>query len=179
MNRFIPFPIIKTDRLILRRIHDSDAESLFKMRSDSRMHEHTDTKVDMSIKDTMDYIERMNKGIDGDKWIIWAIEHAETGRVIGTISIWNFNDELESAELGYGIIPDYQGMGLMKEALTSIVRYGFNVLHLKTIDAYTEENNRRSIGLLERCKFNEANRINEDGYFTDKVYHMIVYRIDC
>jgi len=44
--------------------------------------------------------------------------------VIGSISIWNINLKQKSAELGYGIIPAYQGLGLMKEALLTAADYG-------------------------------------------------------
>ena len=63
----------------------------------------------------------MNKGIDDNKWIIWAIEHNQSHKVLGTISIWNINEEQRSGELGYGIIPDYQGQGLMKESLLDVI----------------------------------------------------------
>ncbi len=86
---------------------------------------------------------------DDNKWIIWAIEHRQTKKVIGTISIWNTNIEQGISELGYGIITDYQGKGLMKEVLLSVIKYGFEVMNLKALEAYTEENNHSSIKLLE------------------------------
>ena len=66
----------------------------------------------------------------------------------------------------------------MKESLLSAIEYGFNVMKLKTLDAYTEEYNLKSNELLKRCDFHEINRVHEDGYFSNKVYHMIVYRLE-
>lgn len=40
----------------------------------------------------------------------------------------------------------------MSESLLSVVEYSFNVMNLKTLDAYTEEKNFKSIKLLEGCK---------------------------
>ncbi|WP_225986140.1 GNAT family N-acetyltransferase [Psychrobacillus glaciei] len=53
------------------------------------------------------------------KWVIWAIEHKQSKKVTGTINIWNLNKEEKSGELGYGIIPAYQGQGLMFKTLLS------------------------------------------------------------
>ena len=119
----------------------------------------------------------MNKGVDANKWIIWGIEHKKLRRVIGTICIWNIDKAEGSGELGYGIIPDFQGKGLMQEAVLRVALYGFDVMKLKTLEAYTEENNLKSIKLLEKCNFHEINRISEDGYHTNKVYHMLVYKL--
>lgn len=178
MIDFRPFPNIETKNLILRRMDYSDANDLFEMRKDPRMIEHTDTKLDESIHETKDYIDKMNNGIDANEWIIWAIEHKQSKKVIGSISIWNINREETNGELGYGIIPDYQGQGLMKEALLNVVKYGFNIMNLKNILAYTEENNLKSIRLLEKCNFVEIDRISEEGYFNNRTYNMAVYRLE-
>lgn len=178
MINFTPFPSIETKNLMLRRMCHNDINDLFEMRKDPRMSEYTDTKLEEHINETMAYIEKMNKGVDDNKWIIWAIEHKQTKKVIGSISIWNINIEQKSGELGYGIIPDYQGQGLMKESLLSAVQYGFNVMNLTKLDAYTEENNINSIKLLKKCNFILVNRVDDEGYFNKRVYHMMVYRLE-
>ena len=86
--------------------------------------------------------------------------------------------EADSGELGYGIIPFYQGQGLMKEALLSIIEYGFCSMKLKSLDAYTEKHNVKSIKLLEKCNFNEIKRVDDQGYFNSRIYHMIVFRLE-
>ncbi|MFZ5353648.1 MAG: GNAT family N-acetyltransferase [Bacillota bacterium] len=178
MVDYDPFPIIESRSLMLRRITQEDAEDIFKMRNDPQMHEFTDTKPDTDIEESRAYIDKMNKGIDEDKWIVWAIEHKPSGKVIGTISVWNIDIEQKSAELGYGIIPAYQGKGFMKEALGSIIDYGFNVMKLAALEAYTELSNLKSIRLLTACGFREVEKVDEKGYNNDKVFHMAVFRLE-
>ncbi|MFL0268065.1 GNAT family N-acetyltransferase [Candidatus Clostridium radicumherbarum] len=172
-----PLPVIETKNLILRKMDYDDIYDIFQMRKDPRMNEFTDTKLDEIPEETRSYIEKMNKGVDENKWVIWAIEHKQSKKVIGSISIWNINLEQKSAELGYGIIPEYQGRGFMKEALLSAADYGFNVMNLETLEAYTEENNIKSIKLLKGCKFEEVDRVDDEGYYNDRIYHMVVYRL--
>lgn len=124
------FPIISTENLVLRRLQNSDVNDIYEMRKNELMHLYTDTLPDKKIEDTEKYIINMNKGVDDNKWLIWAIEHKVTKRVIGTISIWNINKENNSAELGYGIIPNFQGKGYMKESLLKVIDYGFNKMNL-------------------------------------------------
>lgn len=177
MTDITQFPEIETKNLVLRRMNYKDIDDLFEMRNDNRMNEYTDTKIDVTRDETRAYICKMNKGIDDNRWIIWAIEYRQSGKVIGSISIWNINKERESGELGYGIIPGFQGRGLAHESLLNVVKYGFNTMNLKILEAYTEENNIRSINLLKKCNFVEANRVDDKGYNNDRIYHMIVYRL--
>lgn len=171
-------PKIETHNTILRRIEHRDAKDLFEMRKDPRMHEFTDSKPEETLEETGRYIDKMNKGIDESKWIIWAIEHKQSRKVIGSISIWNINWALDIADLGYGIIPDYQGRGLMKEALLRVVDFGFQTMGLKALEAYTEEENLNSIKLLEGCNFVEINRVDDEGYVNNRTYHMIVFKLE-
>ncbi len=177
MITFNPFPIIDITNVILRRMEYKDINDIFEMRKDPRMHEHTDTKWDENIEETKAYIEKMNKGVEENKWIIWAIEHKQSQKVIGVVSIWNINIEKGSGELGYGIIPDYQGKGLMREVLLGVADYGFDVMHLRVLDAYTEEDNVKSNKLLEGCGFTMVGRVDDPGYYSKRVYHMIIYRL--
>ena len=58
---FISFPVLLTERLILRRMKDEDVDDLFNMRKDPEMHEYTDTMPDQAIKETLSYMEKMDK----------------------------------------------------------------------------------------------------------------------
>jgi len=175
MKTLITFPEIRTENLLLRRMSHKDIPDIFEMRNNPKMIGFTDGKIDGSYDETKVYIDMMSKGIDENKWIIWAIEHKATHKVIGSISIWNIDDEKMNGELGYGVIPDYHGKGLMKEALLIIVEFGFIELDLNEIFAYTEENNLSSIRLLEKCNFKEVERIEEEGFYKKEIFNMVVY----
>lgn len=176
MNQLLELPVLDTEHLILRRLVLTDSPALFAMRSDERMHTYTNTQPDRNIEQTEAYIRRMNQGVDEKQWCIWAIVEREIDRIIGTISLWNFDARHGTAELGYCIAPAHQGRGRMKEALTRIVEYGFQTLNIQALEAYTEEGNAVSARLLERCGFCAEERINEVGADGTKVYRMIVYR---
>lgn len=176
--RFSPFPSLETSRLLLRRMNHDDINDLFEMRNDPRMIEDTDSIIDETKEDTRAYIDKMNKGVDEGKWIIWAIEDKSSNKVIGSISVWNFNEKENSGELGYGIMPAFQGKGFMKEALFAVVEFSFKAMKLKFLDAYTEENNLSSNKLLEKCGFQEVDRVDDEGFYSNRVYHMVVYRLN-
>ena len=173
-----PLKTIETERLILRRITIDDSDDLFLSRSHPQSCEYTDSLLDKTIDETRVYIDKMNIGVDSNRWRIWAIEEKTIKRVIGSISIWNLNEEENKAELGFGLHPDYWSKGYMTEALKVIVNYGFNDMELSSIEAYTEENNLKSRNLLSRCGFTSLKTIQEEGYFKKQVFNMVVYVIN-
>lgn len=173
---FCPFPIIETENLKLRRLRVADGVDLLAMRSDPRLHVHTDTRPDTSVEETRAFIRAMNRGIDENVWIVWGIEHRPTGQVIGTICIWNLKGDQVSGEVGYALNPQYQGQGLMREALLAVIDYGFSTMQLRILEARTEEKNLRSRGLLRRCGFGQVGLIEEMGEYNDRLFRMVIYR---
>lgn len=159
---FSPFPVLQTDRLLLRQLESSDDQLIFEYQSNKENFQFVDMPVYTSIEEAQNYIIKMNTGIANNRWIIWAIADQCTNRILGTISIWNLSIEESKAELGYGLYPGNLGKGIMSEALKKVVAYGFYHMGLKTIEAYTSTMNEKSIALLERNKFTPIASIIED-----------------
>ena len=178
MYSFDPFPVMETEHLILRRIAPKDLEDLFEMRTEPGLIEFTDNVLDKTREDTEKYMELMHQGVSEGEFIIWAMEHKETGKVIGTISIWNIRWEEMTTELGYGMRSSYQKRGYMQEALRKITDYAFDKMNLRVIEAYTEEMNIPSRRLLERLHFKETGMEDDQGINSERVYHMVVYKME-
>lgn len=84
---------------------------------------------------------------------MWVINEKGKSRFLGTVCFWNISKEDSRAETGYTLVSEHHGKGYMQEALAKIIAYGFSVMKLKTIDAYTHEKNDASIKLLKRNHF--------------------------
>ncbi|HWQ97619.1 MAG TPA: GNAT family N-acetyltransferase [Clostridia bacterium] len=178
MLRFDPFPVLETDNLILRKMSPDDKDDFFAIRSDEKMHLFTDTRPDQDVSQTEQYLNRMISGVEEHRWIIWTLEHRELHHVIGSIGIWNFNEAQTTAELSYGIAPDFQGKGYMKEALSRVITFAVDELRLDALEAYTERENTPSRKLLERLHFSEAGQVDDVSADGTRVYHMFVYRLE-
>lgn len=171
---FTPFPILETDRLRLRALELNDSIAIYDYHSNKSHFEYVDMPVYTDVEQAKEYINTRLSGIEENKWIIWGIELKESKELIGTISIWNFNEECGSGELGYGLFPKYRKQGYMKEALECVVDYGFEIIKLKTIEAYTNEMNMPSRVLLEDASFKYCKYVDEEGY-SGKLIRMSVY----
>jgi len=171
MLNFTPFPIIKTERLVLRQLKQEDAALLYDYMSNKEHFPYVEMPIYTQISQAENYIEKMNQGVQKNQWIIWAITLNDT--IIGTLSIWNCNSETLTAELGYGLFPSFRGKGYMNEALVAGQKYAFDTMNLKTIEAYTSVDNKSSRNLLEKLSFEYTETI-EDEYQDMKL--MAIYK---
>jgi len=87
---------------------------------------------------------------------MWAITLRDDPKLIGTIGIWNIVKEKAEAEIGYELLPQYQGKGIILQALKTAIKFGFDTLKLKTIVAASRADNLRSVKLLEKCGFTKT-----------------------
>jgi [ribosomal protein S5]-alanine N-acetyltransferase len=152
-THFQPFPILITPRLKLRQIMLADDKEIFFQRSDVEMNKYVDRPPAKSIDEAREWIEKINKGILADEWIFWGISLRETETLIGGFCFWNLSRENNTAEIGFGLHPEYWGKGLMQEALTEGISFGFETMKLDTIEAYTYPGNMSAVKLLERNNF--------------------------
>lgn len=149
---FTPFPALETERLLLRRVLPSDAREIFIMRNDPVLTQYTWVTAH-SLDDAIGHINRIDNSIRSNDVILWGICLKGEKQLAGTICYWNIENEQDKAELGYGLLHGYMKKGIMNEALQCVLRYGFDEMKLKMIEAYTHMNNQGSVNLLNRNGF--------------------------
>ena len=93
--------------------------------------------------------------------LYWGITLRDKNILIGTICLYGFSDENDNCEIGYELLTDFQGQGIMMEAVEKVIDYAFNTIKVKKIDAFFHRNNQRSIRLLEKFSFKDLNVFDE------------------
>ncbi|MBC1474405.1 GNAT family N-acetyltransferase [Listeria grandensis] len=145
------FPTIQTSRLTLRQLTTDDSSAIFALRSNPEVAAFQDRPLQQNLEESTTFITKINTGIACKTWIFWAITLQETSEFIGTACLWNFSEEQTRADLGYELLPRFQGAGYMREALLPVIDYGFT--ELQQIDGVTHKNNDRSTQLLKKLGF--------------------------
>ncbi len=158
---FTPFPNLFTERLSLRQMNSNDENEIFVLRSDERVLQYINIPKAETIDDARKFIEKINTCILNNESVLWAISLKNSTTLIGTICFWNIDKENSVAEMGYILHPDFQGKGIMQEAITRIIDYGFNTMKLKAIVADLHCNNIKSLKLLERNGFTYTKKSDE------------------
>lgn len=147
------FPVLRTERLILRQLVDSDADEIFALRSNNQVNKYLDRKASNSIDEAKNFIRTIHENIQKNDSIYWAIALNGADRLIGTICLFDFSDDNLKAEIGYELLPDFQRKGIMQEAASKVIEFGTQDIRLKSIVAYTHFENHRSTRLLEKFNF--------------------------
>lgn len=159
---FDPFPILTTPRLRLRQLAPTDAPAIYALRSDERVNYYIDRPKAMTLAEAESFIDYINYNINNQKWLYWAITLPPEDQVVGTICLWNIEEEEGVSDLGYELLPDFQGKGIMREALLKVLEFSFQTMRLNTIVAYTHRLNAASTGLLTRCGFSKDETVEAD-----------------
>ena len=144
---------ISTERLTLRTITEYDAAEILGIRSNAVINQFLQRNPPKNSFEALDFILNIKKKTTQNEIVFLAISQQNHTKLIGTICLWNFSEDLLSAELGYELLPEYHGNGMMSEAVNFILNYGFEDLNLIKIEAYTNKHNLNSIKLLQKSKF--------------------------
>jgi ribosomal-protein-alanine N-acetyltransferase len=164
---YMQFPELQTPRLFLRALTTGDDHAIFALRSNDEVNRFIGRTAAQTLADAARFIQDRIKDMATSACFYWAIELKSTGRLIGTICYWNLNYDEESAEIGYELMPDMQGKGIMQEAITAVIAWGFNEMKLETIMAFPISGHERSVRLLEKNLFT-YNEIS-NGYLVYKL----------
>ena len=150
---FTPFPVLKTERLTLRQLASTDDDEIFALRSNDNVNKYLNRKPSKSIDDAKAFIQTINENIQRNDSIYWAITFNGTDKLIGTVCLFDFSDDNLKAEIGYELLPDLQGKGIMQEATSKVIDFGIQHIGLNSIEAYTHSDNQSSSRLLEKLNF--------------------------
>ena len=162
LNRsFTPFPILITERLTLRQLVISDEQEIFTLRSDSEINKYLDRQVSNTIEDARNFINKVNENINKNDSLYWAITLSDGNILVGTICLFGFSDENGECEIGYELLTNFQGQGIMKEAAEKVIDYALNTIKVQKIEAFLHRDNKSSIKLLEKFAFRNSNEPDE------------------
>jgi ribosomal-protein-alanine N-acetyltransferase len=75
----------------------------------------------------------------------------QSGRVIGTIGFMWWNRDNRSAEVGYSLSRAFWNRGIMTEALSAVLGFGFERMNLHRIEAQHAVGNDASGRVMEKC----------------------------
>lgn len=175
---FSPFPEIKTDRLLLRKMRDADVAEMFFLRTDERVMKYIDREKPESEEEALNFIRKINTSIENNECVLWAIAlEEEPDTLIGTIGFWRIIHQHYRAEIGYMLHPDLWGKGIMKEALLAAADFGFKTMKLHSIEAHINPENTASGLLLEKAGFVREAYFKEDYYFRGKFLDTAIYSL--
>ena len=146
------FPIIRIDRLLLRQFVDSDIENVYKGLSDPEIIKYygvsyktlEDTKAQMRF---FSDLEKEGTGI----W--WAVCSLDNKTFYGAGGLNSLSKEHKRAEIGFWLLTEFWGQGIMTEVMPIICSYGFDKLGLHRIEGLVETDNLNCKNAMKKLDF--------------------------
>jgi ribosomal-protein-alanine N-acetyltransferase len=167
---------LSTARFDLGPLTHTDAEDLFAAFSDPEVVRYMDIDPHVDVAQSLaviDWAERQRVAGQGARW---AIRRREDGDFVGTCG---FNALILErgcrGEIGYDVRRAAWGERVMNEVLPALLRFGFQTLGLRRIEAHVTPGNIWSCALLERHGFERDGVLREYGFWKDAFWDQIVY----
>jgi [ribosomal protein S5]-alanine N-acetyltransferase len=155
-KKFTPFPTFKTERLTLRELSIDDQQDIFALRSNTEINKYLNRVPSSTIEDAISFIKKINDNTKKNNSIYWVITLTKSKKFVGTICLFAFSNKENKCEIGYELLTNFQGQGIMKEATEKISSYAFETIKCKKIEACTHKSNKNSTKLLERIGFTKS-----------------------
>src|SRR6478736_4912476 len=175
---FLPFPILKTKRLILRQANTEDANAILTLRSNEQVMKYIPRPYLKNITDALDLIAMLDDKIEHGIGINWGISFLEDPKkLLGIIGYYRMKPEHYRAEVGYMLLPEYNGKGIVSEALQKVVEYGFKEMKLHSIEAILDPENKGSEKVLLKNGFVKEAHLIENEYYEGRFLDSMIYSL--
>ncbi len=150
---FSSLPVLKTERLVLRKLTQDDLLDVNEYASDEKISRYLRWTPHLNLHETKGYIEFMQKRYRKGLHAEWGVVIASTGKVIGTCGFSGVDLQNESCELGYVLSSAYRGKGYMTEAFCAVLKVAFENLQAHRVTLQILEGNDDSARFAERNGF--------------------------
>lgn len=149
----VDFPIIKTERLLLRQFAESDLEHVYKGLSDPEIIKYYGVSY-QTLDDTKEQMKYFADLENEGKGIWWAVCSSDNKTFYGAGGLNSLSQEHKKAEIGFWLLKEFWGQGIMKEAMPLICRHGFDNLELHRIEGFVETDNLNCKKTMKKLDFN-------------------------
>lgn len=151
----------------MRQLAHRDAPEIWTLRSDNNVNRYLNRKPCKSLDDAKTFIQTIQENGQKKYSVYWAITLQGMDTLIGTICLYNISANPAKAEIGFELLPGYQGKGIMPEAVLKVMEFGRLQMGLQSIEANTHADNQASIRLLQKCNFQK--------HSADNSHHLVLF----
>ncbi len=161
MIRPARFPVLATARLELRALAHEDVAQLFDVFSDPEVMRYWSTVPMRSASEAEAMVAVSRDQFAAGTGIRWAVCRRDDARVMGTLSLFHFDEQNDRAEIGYALGRAFWNRGFMHEALAALAAFAFGAMDLRRLEADTDPRNAASIRALARLGFEREGLLRE------------------
>ena len=143
----------QSERLIIRPTLEQDAELIYQLMNSPKFIKYVGDRQLYSVKDAEKYIQdKMLPQLHSLGYSNYSLINKKNGAKIGICGLYD-REGLDGIDIGFGILPEYEGLGYAFESSSTIIKAGFEELEISEIKAITNKENISSQYLLVKLEF--------------------------
>lgn len=173
---FSLFPVLHTPRLDLVEIKQSHRPDLFRLFSNPEVTRFYNVATLTEESSAQKFIDHFQNRYKDKAAIRWGIALKEQENIIGTLGFNNFTHN-HRANIGYDLLPQYWNKGLMQEALSTVLDFGFKQLYINRVEAEVMQGNKASEKVLEKLHFVKEGVLRDWMYFEGRHFDMTMFSL--
>lgn len=164
---------LETERIILRKFNFEDLNDMYtNWASDDEVTRYLTWPTHENRETTFKILDSWISKYSEQEYYQWAITLKEYGKVIGSISLMNINNENKSCEIGYCIGRNYWNKGITTEAFKQLIEFAFMKIGFKKIIGKHFIENIASGRVMQKCGMGyvgilEKAIVNSKGHLCD------------
>ena len=161
-----------TERLILRRYCPEDADALYRrLGTDPSMYEYSGWNPYATVEMAQETVQRFIDSYDGEHAYSWVMDIDDV--IVGTIGAYDFKDN--HIDVGFSVVPGWQGRGLATEALMKVLEYLTRNEGIPCVTAWCAAENVGSQRALEKAGMKLVDTEKDSLVVGDRVYDKLTY----
>ena len=143
---------IKTRRLVIRPM------TVDEIHAHIELYRTTDPELSAAYSEMLAGSERAGQYLWCAPWLVSLSDGSE----VGDLCFKGFEPP-NAVEIGYGILPQFQGRGYATEAVAAMCRWAFEQDSVTAVEAEVESGNLASLRVIEKCGFVPTGEMGAEG----------------
>ncbi|WP_032122994.1 GNAT family N-acetyltransferase [Clostridium amazonitimonense] len=166
---FSKFPFIQTSEITLRKIEITDLDDLYSIYSNEKLFKYRPGIVKKNKSTVENMISHFERDFGKKKIIYLGIcINEDLKRIIGVAEIFDFDEKVNMATIGYTLNEDYWGHGFATKTVEVLRDYLLNAIGVNRVQAFVMPDNIKSRNVLERNRFTKEGTIRQGAVWTGK-----------
>lgn len=161
---------IKTDRLLLRKITESDLENIYNGLSNPDVIKHYGVSFD-----SLEATNEQMTWFANSKQFWWAICSIDNKTFYGASGLNDLSIEHKKAEIGLWLLPEFWRKGIMTEVIPLICNYGFEQLGIHRIEGFVESDNQNCKKVMAKLNFQHEGIMKDCEIKNGKIISVDIY----
>lgn len=170
-----PFPELTTARMRLREITHEDADEMFAIHGDLDLMKWFGSDPLADRDAAVALIDRLGaQRLLPDPGVRWGLQRRDHDELIGSCGLMGWQRRNRSCSIGYELAREHQGEGLMHEALTAAIGWGWEHMDLVRIEAQIHPDNQASLQVVEKLGFEREGLLRKYLFWGGTHHDMLV-----